>query len=142
MDQHPVAHITGDEPVEPAHRLSHSSVIGANHLAQILRVEPRGQRRRADQVTEHHRELPALGQVRGIECGRDDRLNGWLACRRLYLQRSDRFQEPLAMAERHAQPLKVGFRQLRENLGIDVMLTERRLVILIQPLAPRIALMD
>jgi len=46
------------------------------------------------------------------------------------------------MSEGSAQPLKVGFRQLRENLGVDVMLTERRLVILIQPLAPRIALMD
>ena len=37
------------------------AVIGADHLAQILRVKPRRERGRADEVAEHHGELAAFG---------------------------------------------------------------------------------
>jgi hypothetical protein len=61
--------------------------------------------------------------------GRGDALRGLLAHKRFALQRSDRLQKALAMAEGNAQPLKVGFRQLGENLGVDVMFTERCLIL-------------
>ena len=66
IDQHPVAHVLGDKAVEAPDRIGDGAVILPDQLAQILRVEPRRQRRRADQVAEHHRQLPALG----IDCRR------------------------------------------------------------------------
>ena len=64
VDQHPVAHIFGDKPVEPADRIGDGAVVGADQLAQILRVEPRRECRRADQIAEHHRQLAAFGRGR------------------------------------------------------------------------------
>ena len=62
IDQHAVAHVLGDKAVEAADRLGDAAVIGADHLAQVLGIEPRRERRRADEVAEHHRQLPALGR--------------------------------------------------------------------------------
>ena len=61
IDQHAVAHVLGDEAVEAADRIGHGAVVVPDQLAQILRVKPRRQRRRADQVAEHHRQLSAFG---------------------------------------------------------------------------------
>ena len=61
IDQHPVAHVFGDKAVEAADRLGDGAVVGADQLAQILRVKPRRERGRADQIAEHHRQLPAFG---------------------------------------------------------------------------------
>ena len=61
IDQHPVAHVLGDKAVEAADRIGHGAVVGPDQLAQILRVKTRRQRRRADEVAEHHRQLPAFG---------------------------------------------------------------------------------
>ncbi len=61
INQDAVAHVFGDKTVEPRDHLGDSAVIGGDDLAQILGIEPRRQRRRADQVAEHHRQLPALG---------------------------------------------------------------------------------
>ena len=66
IDQHPVAHVFGDEAVEAADRLGDGAVVVPDQLAQILRVKPRRQRRRADQIAEHHRQLPAFG----VDCRR------------------------------------------------------------------------
>ena len=52
------------------------AVIGADHCPQILRIEPRRNRRRADQVAEHHRRLPPLGLGRGRCCRRLGNLFG------------------------------------------------------------------
>ena len=73
IDQHPVAHVFGDKAVEAADRLADRAVVVADQLAQILRVMTGRERGRADQVAEHHRELPAFGfgRCRGIpgRCG-------------------------------------------------------------------------
>ena len=61
IDQHPVAHVLGDKAVEAADRIGDGAVVVADQLAQILRVKTRRQRRRADEVAEHHRQLPAFG---------------------------------------------------------------------------------
>ena len=45
------------KPSKPSDDLGDGAVIRADHLAQILGIEPRRERRRADQVAEHHREL-------------------------------------------------------------------------------------
>src|SRR5580700_3185108 len=53
--------------------LANRSVIGADHLPQVFRIEPRGQRRRADQIAKHHRQLPAFGAISAKGCGHDAR---------------------------------------------------------------------
>ena len=61
IDQHPVAHVFGDKAVKAADRIGDGVVVGADQLAQILRVKTRRERGRADEIAEHHRQLAALG---------------------------------------------------------------------------------
>jgi hypothetical protein len=59
----------GNIAVEMADRIGDGTVVGIDQLAQILRDMAGGQRGRADQITEHHRQLTAFG----INCG----TGGW-----------------------------------------------------------------
>jgi hypothetical protein len=61
INQYAVAHVPGDEAVEPGDDLGDGAVIRPNDLPQILRVMTGRERGRADQVAEHHRQLPAFG---------------------------------------------------------------------------------
>ncbi len=61
INQHPIAHILGDKPGEAADRLGDGATVGADDLPQIFGVQPRGERGRADEVAEHHRQLAAFG---------------------------------------------------------------------------------
>ena len=61
IDHHPVAHVLGDKPVEAADRLGDSAMVIPDQLAQILRVVTGRERGRADQIAEHHGQLPAFG---------------------------------------------------------------------------------
>jgi hypothetical protein len=49
------------KPSNPVTISATGAVIRAEDLAQILRIEARRERGRADQIAEHHRQLPALG---------------------------------------------------------------------------------
>src|SRR4029077_2049072 len=60
IDQHAVAHIFGDKTVKAGDGVGDAAVVGADDLAQILGIEARRQRRRTDQIAEHHRQLPPL----------------------------------------------------------------------------------
>ncbi len=64
INQHAVAHIFGDKTAKPSTMSATHAMVGTDDLAQILGIEPRGQRRRADQIAEHHGQLPALRLVR------------------------------------------------------------------------------
>ena len=48
INQHAVAHILGDKAAKAADRVGDAAMIGADNFAQILGIEARGQRRRAD----------------------------------------------------------------------------------------------
>jgi hypothetical protein len=63
IDQHAVAHVFGDKTGKPADGVGDAAVIGPDDLAQILGVIARRQRRRPDQVTEHHGELAPLSVI-------------------------------------------------------------------------------
>jgi hypothetical protein len=63
IHEHTIAHVFRDKPVKAAHRVGDAPLISRNDLAQILRIHAGGKRRRADQVGEHHRDVPALGRV-------------------------------------------------------------------------------
>ena len=69
VHQHAVAHVLRHEPAEALHGLGDALLIGRNDLAQVFRVHARRERRRADEVREHHRDLAALGSVLGLRLG-------------------------------------------------------------------------
>ena len=60
IDQHSIAHVLGDKAVEAADRIGDCAVVFPDQPAQILGVIPRRERGRADEIAEHHRQLPAL----------------------------------------------------------------------------------
>ena len=118
IDQHAVAHVFGHEAAEAAHGLGDAFLIGRNDLAQVLGVHAGGQRRRADQVGEHHRDLAALGSIVRLRFNQ----------RRLRRHRNgtgklrNRFQQLLAMAERRdANVLEIVVGQPAQHLAVDIV---------------------
>jgi hypothetical protein len=61
IHQHAVAHVLGDKAVEAGDGFADGGMVGADDCAQILGIEDGRQRRRADQIAKHHRQLPAFG---------------------------------------------------------------------------------
>jgi hypothetical protein len=92
IDQHPVAHVFGDKAGEPRRRNGDAAVVGADDLAQILRIEADRQRGRADQIAEHYGQLPPLGLARRSRSG------GARHHRRR--QAGDRFEQPTPVTDR------------------------------------------
>ena len=89
-----VTHEFRDEAVVARHHARAGVLIGADDLAHVLRVEPRRERSRADEVCEHDGELAALGRV-GRAAGRDGSGSGW---RRRRGASSERCRRPSAGA--------------------------------------------
>ena len=61
IGEHAVAHVLGDVPAPALDHLGAGVLIGADHRAHVLGIEPRRQLGRAHQVAEQHRQLPPLG---------------------------------------------------------------------------------
>ena len=77
IDEHAVAQIFCYEPVEAAHCVGDALLVGRNNLAKVLRVHASRERRRADEVREHHRDLAALRCILWLWLRRrDSRFNG------------------------------------------------------------------
>jgi hypothetical protein len=70
INEHPVAHILGNKPVEPGDRLRDASVVGPDQRTQVLGVELGRERGRAGEVGEHHSQLATLGVVLASRLGR------------------------------------------------------------------------
>jgi hypothetical protein len=116
INQHAVAHVFGDETVEAANRRRDTLVISADHRAQLFGIEPRRERRRADQIAEHHRQLSARRRRRrGGLHGSSQRRNG-----------SD---QPFPVPHRQAKFFEVGLGQLGQDLMVDLVLAEYRRVL-------------
>ena len=60
IGQHAVAHVAGDEPAQPRDILGDAAMIGLDHVAKVLGIEPRTDRGRTDHVAEHDSELAAF----------------------------------------------------------------------------------
>src|SRR4029077_20526001 len=90
-----------------------TSVVGTDDLLQILWVEPGRERRRADEVAEHDRNLAALSVVPrlGLERG----------CRR-GRELGDCCQHLAPMPDRDAKFLQVLICQMTEDRGVDIVL--------------------
>jgi len=80
INEHAVAHILGDKTAKAADGVAHAAMVGADDLAQILGIEAGRQRRRADQIAEHHGHLAPLSLTRrlsgrrGLRCIRSGTL--------------------------------------------------------------------
>ena len=118
IGEHPVAHVLGDKPAATLDDRGGAAVIAADHRPQILRVEPRRQRRRADQIAEQHRQLPPLG-LGLMLTGR------WRRCGLLGgAQPRNGAEQPFAVPHRDAELLEVGVGQLGQDLTVDLVLAE------------------
>jgi len=62
INHHAVAHVLADKAVEPGGDLGDGAMISGDDLAQILGIEARGERHHADEIADHHRQLPPLGR--------------------------------------------------------------------------------
>jgi hypothetical protein len=63
IDQHAVAHVLRDEATATLHGLRNALLIGRNHFPEVFRVHASRERRRPDEVREHHGHLTAFGAV-------------------------------------------------------------------------------
>ncbi len=69
IHQHAVAHIFGDVAAEATDHPGRAFVVCGDHVAQIFRIKLCRERRRADEIAEHHRDLAALGRGCGARYG-------------------------------------------------------------------------
>ena len=69
IGEHAVAHELGDVALEARDLARDGVLVGADDLAHLLGIEPARERGRADQVDEHHRQLPPLGLRRPCAIG-------------------------------------------------------------------------
>src|SRR6516165_1721125 len=154
IGQHPVAHVFGDEPIEPCDDLGDGTMIGANDVAQILEVETRGQGCRPDEIAKHDGQLtplclgrgpclsgmrgsPRLGAREGRSGGREEAdaagSRGWNWIRRHIgsAELGNGFEQLAAVPnEADAEILEVVSCQLRQQCPIDFVLAKSGLVLL------------
>ena len=103
IGEHAVAHVFGDEAALAFDAIRAATMIAADDLAHVLRIEPRRYRGRTDEVAEHHGQLAAFGGV-GLRRG----LEGWPILDRLDRDElPDRAQHFPAVAEDDAEFLQV-----------------------------------
>ncbi len=110
---------------EPCDFLGRFFDIGAEQVAPIFRVEPRGEFRRANEVAEHHRDQATFGVVaRRTRRRRRQTDDGGL--RHL----GDRFAQPLPVAKRDAELRQIVLGQIREDVHVDRLVAKSGFVAL------------
>ena len=127
IDQNAVAHVPGDEAAGSGDDFGDGAVIRGDNLAQILGIEPRGECGRADQIAEHHRQLPPFGS------GGIDRLSA-LYCRLrpvVIAQGGDRSKQFSPVSdEADADIPEIIGGQLRQHRGVDLVVAKSLFVLL------------
>ena len=118
INQHAVAHILGDKTAKAADGVGDAAMVGADDLAQILGIEARRQRRRTNQIAEHHRQLPPLS----LRLGRRGRLFGNSFGNRCGGQFGDGIAQAQPMAcARHANVFQHLIIDLGEQVSVNVV---------------------
>jgi len=81
INQHAVAHELGDVAVEAPDGFAHRLLIGADHVAHVLGIEPRREVCRIREIAEHHGQMAPLGARQLALGGKHGRrlgsLQGW-----------------------------------------------------------------
>src|SRR6266536_1213138 len=107
VNQHTIAHISGDEASEATHGLGDAPLVGRNHLAQVLWVHTGGECRRTDKVREHHSDLAALGGVLAGFVGFQSSVRQRRWCARFSAQGGDGVEQLTAMSDK-SDTVKLG----------------------------------
>jgi hypothetical protein len=133
IDEYAVAHVAGDEAFVVLHPVAAGVLERRDDLAQILRVELRGESGRADQIAEHDRELAPLG----FPARRRGR-GGWRFGNGGRVECAERFQHPQAIAEGDSELLQVLLGEVGQDIEADIVFGENVRVLtetmLLQPL--------
>src|SRR6516162_1206063 len=121
IGEHAIAHVPGDEPIELADDIVDGAKVLVDNLAQILGVEPHGERGRANEIAEHYCEGPALGSW----CSRSS-----LRCDiNVAAQRGDRFEKLAAVASKHdTEVLEILCCELGQRVPIYIIVAESGLI--------------
>jgi hypothetical protein len=126
INQHPIAHVPGDIAAGVGDYFGDSAMIGGDDLAIILGIEARGERGRADQIAEHHRQLPALRLRPHPSLPPDPRRVGEGA-----VERGDSVEQPPTMPDRHHTDFpEILGRQARQYPRVYFVRAKRRLILL------------
>src|SRR5262249_42187577 len=83
--------------------------------------------RRADQVGEHHCDLPSFGSICGRASRRDDRCETDRLCSRS--ERTNNFQELETSTKRKTHLAEMILREIVQDVGVDRVLAEYRLIL-------------
>jgi hypothetical protein len=131
IDRDTVAHVFGDKAVEAADHVGDGLVIGGDDLAQILGVETRSERCRADEIAKHHRQLPPLGvALRRERHGRFGWRPWYVGRGRGGAQSGDGIEQATAVADRgDAQLAQILGGQPPQDRIVDVIVAESRSVL-------------
>src|SRR5712691_7637772 len=121
VDDRTVAEELGDVAAPPLDDLLAAVVIGGHRHGEVLRIEAARKLGRSDEVAEDDRDLTTLGAGR--------RLAGSCFGGGAVSEAGDRSAEPLAIAERNAEPFKILVRELRQDVELDSLLLEERHVL-------------
>ncbi len=116
--QYAIAHEFGHMPVEPRDLFGDPIVIGLDDLANLLRIDPFGHRRRTHEIAKHDRERPAL---RGVA---RRRLRPPLRGPVFFFESRDGGAKDAPVTERESKSPQVFVAQVRERLKADIMVGE------------------
>src|SRR5277367_4125112 len=133
IGEHAVAHIFGDEAALALDAICAAAMIGGDDRPHVLGIEQRRQRRRADEVAKHNRELAALGGIGSRALGNMiRRRSGLRDCGGLWAgEFLDRRQYRATMPDGgDAKLFEVFARQLRQYLSVDFIVAKSGLVLL------------
>ena len=130
INEHAVAHVSGDEAIEFGDDFGNGAVIGADDLTQIFGIEPRGELGRADQIAEHHCQLAAFrlfGAKRPRRCRGRRRIGRGRGSNPA--QSGNCSEQFAAVAPEHnPEVLQVLCREFGQYLPIDLVVAERGFV--------------
>jgi hypothetical protein len=133
IHQQAVPDVFGDVALEAAGDVGAGLLVGAQHLAQVLRIELARQLGRAHQIDEHHGQLPPLRDLRRLDSSCSVVLRRSRG-RRLFAEQGDCGEELLSVAERFdPELLEIVIAQRAQALPVDGILGER-LRILLKPM--------
>ncbi len=130
IGQDPVATEFGKEAVRGQRNTGASRLKGVDDRTHVFRIEARRQSSRVHEIADHHRQvtpLPANG--RGVAALRT--LSGFTRdgrTGRVARHRPDGPDETFPVAQRDPERFEIAFRQLRQHVGVDGVLDERRFV--------------
>jgi hypothetical protein len=118
IGKHAIAHVSSDETPMLDDHLGAMPMIGTDDVPKILRIKPRRECRRSDEVAEHHRELATLGDILWSWVGH---ASGSRPRRRNATTSGDGSQHLATIAEHNTKVLQILVCQISEDREINAV---------------------